>query len=369
MPFFTCKPRWWLFNLAHRLPPERFCEVDKHSGGQVLQQVFLLKSWMGGAGVWCSLCEEMTSSILLLHSELLACCSGKAWRLTHCGSTFAVVSAGAQRQCVSCLRLRLVEYGYEAFTSTIFCFGSGLLKSKLSSLLKSLGRGSNFSWKNEEGTHSGLAVIHCGHHWLNEPNESDPCLGKEEKAIPLFKTNNLNASGVVVMVHRFEVMYRIQVSSVIRRSGYDKIWAELYTWTQETNSIFLWYSLKKEKNSCFVNFKVNKSLESCSSYLMRIKGERMICKVSREQTLKTEFFKDCGWFGAGGWTTCSRLTVRHVQCPRRADENLPKWSWSPLSRSSPWSWSQASVSCDVGVHQANCGRPCRTLEKARRTNS
>ena len=102
---------------------------------------------------------------------------------------------------------------------------------------------------------------------------------------------------------------------------------------------------------------------------MRIKGERMICKVSREQTLKTEFFKDCGWFGAGGWTTSSRLTVRHVQCPRRADENLPKWSWSPLSRSSPWSWSQASVSCDVGVHQANCGRPCRTLEKARRTNS
>ena len=79
----------------------------------------------------------------------------------------------------------------------------------------------------------------------------------------MFKTNNLNASGVVVMVHRFEVMYRIQVSSVIRRSGYDKIWAELYTWTQETNPFFLWYSLKKEKNSCFVNFKVNKSLESC----------------------------------------------------------------------------------------------------------
>ena len=51
MPFFTCKPRWWLFNLAHRLPPERFCEVDKHSGGQVLQQVFLLISWMGGS--WC----------------------------------------------------------------------------------------------------------------------------------------------------------------------------------------------------------------------------------------------------------------------------------------------------------------------------
>ena len=55
----------------------------------------------------------------------------------------------------------------------------------------------------------------------------------------MFNIDNLNASRVVVMVHRFEVMYRIQVSSVIRRSGYDKIWAELYTWTQETNSIFL----------------------------------------------------------------------------------------------------------------------------------
>ena len=81
-PFFSSKPCWWLFNLAHRLPPERFCEVYKHSGGQVLQQVFLLKAGWGGAGVWCSLCEEMTSSILLLHSQPLDCCSGKAWRLT-----------------------------------------------------------------------------------------------------------------------------------------------------------------------------------------------------------------------------------------------------------------------------------------------
>ena len=71
-------------------------------------------------------------------------------------------------------------------------------------------------------------------HRLDEPDKSVPCLEKEEKAIPLFNTDNLNASRVVVMVHRFEVMYRIQVSLVIRRSGYDKLWAELYRLIQET---------------------------------------------------------------------------------------------------------------------------------------
>ena len=86
-------------------------------------------------------------------------------------------------------------------------------------------------------------------HRLDEPDKSVPCLEKEEKAIPLFNTDNLNASRVVVMVHRFEVMYRIQVSLVIRRSGYDKLWAELYRLIQETipNFAFVKSLFKKGK--------------------------------------------------------------------------------------------------------------------------
>ena len=82
---------------------------------------------------------------------------------------------------------------------------------------------------------------------LIEPEKSVPCLEKEEKAIPLFNTDNLNASRVVVMVHRFEVMYRIQVSLVIRRSGYDKLWAELYRWNHETIPIFAFIKLLLKK--------------------------------------------------------------------------------------------------------------------------
>ena len=65
----------------------------------------------------------------------------------------------------------------------------------------------------------------------------------------MFNTDNLNASRVVVMVHRFEVMYRIQVSLVIRRSGYDKLWAELYRWNHETIPMFAFIKLllKEEK--------------------------------------------------------------------------------------------------------------------------
>ena len=86
-------------------------------------------------------------------------------------------------------------------------------------------------------------------HRLDEPDKSVPCLEKEEKAIPLFNTDNLNASRVVVMVHRFEVMYRIQVSLVIRRSGYDKLWAELCRWNHETIPMFAFIKLllKEEK--------------------------------------------------------------------------------------------------------------------------
>ena len=127
---------------------------------------------------------------------------------------------------IFCLRLWLVDYGYEAFTSTIFCFGSGLLKSRLSSLLKSLGRGSIFSWKNEEGT---LTQWHS-HKWagyggtasscqrLNEPDKSVPCLEKEEKAIPLFnidKSQCIQGCGYGTQVWGY-----VQNSSVI---GYTKI--------------------------------------------------------------------------------------------------------------------------------------------------
>ena len=99
---------------------------------------------------------------------------------------------------------------------------------------------------------------------------------------------------------------------------------------------------------------------------MRIKGVRMICKVSRGKTLKTDPRRFL--VGLGIWCrTLGQLSssVRHVHERARPDENLPKWSWSPLSRrSSSWSWSRSSVSCDVGVHQSNCRGPCRTFDSS-----
>ena len=96
---------------------------------------------------------------------------------------------------------------------------------------------------------------------------------------------------------------------------------------------------------------------------MRIKGVRMICKVSRGKTLKTDPRRFL--VGLGIWCrTLGQLSssVRHVHERARPDENLPKWSWSPLSRSSSWSWSRSSVSCDVVVHQPNCRGPCCTFD-------
>ena len=92
----------------------------------------------------------------------------------------------------------------------------------------------------------------------------------------------------------------------------------------------------------------------------------MICKVSRGKTLKTDPRRFL--VGLGIWCrTLGQLSssVRHVHERARPDENLPKWSWSPLSRrSSSWSWSRSSVSCDVGVHQSNCRGPCRTFDSS-----
>ena len=102
---------------------------------------------------------------------------------------------------------------------------------------------------------------------------------------------------------------------------------------------------------------------------MRIKGVRMICKVSRGKTLKTDprkfFFSQtltASYFVQDIRTTLSATWPWKGE----ADENLPKWSWSPLSRSSSWSWSRSSVPCDVGVHQPNCRGPCRTFGSTRK---
>ena len=183
---------------------------------------------------------------------------------------------------IFCLWLRLVEYGYQAFTSTIFCFGSGLLKSKLSSLLKSLGRGSIFSWKNEEGTRNGhshkWAVCCCS---LLLPSTAEwtrksvPCLEKEEKAIPLFNTDNLNASGVWLWYTGLSLCTEFkchwldedQVMTSYGQSCTDRL-------TRQSQLIFR-FSVKtrgkaSKRRPIFVFFGGNPH-ESCS-YIMRIKG-------------------------------------------------------------------------------------------------
>ena len=91
----------------------------------------------------------------------------------------------------------------------------------------------------------------------------------------------------------------------------------------------------------------------------------MICKVSRGKLRKLILERFWLWV-----TWCRILGNPLAQCDMsmkgEADENLPKWSWSPLSRSSSWSWSRSSVPCDVGVHQPNCRGPCRTFGSTRK---
>ena len=106
-----------------------------------------------------------------------------------------------------------------------------------------------------------------------------------------------------------------------------------------------------------------RSHESCR-YIMRIKGGRMICKVSRGKTLKTDPRRIFSQTLTASYFVQDIRPTLCATCPWKgeADENLPKWSWSPLSRSSSWSWSRSSVSCDVVVHQPNCRGPCCTFD-------
>ena len=64
-----------------------------------------------GAGVWCSGCAKRWPPLFRCCTLSRSTAAVEKPGDSHCGSTFAVVSAGAERQCVSCLRLRLVEYG------------------------------------------------------------------------------------------------------------------------------------------------------------------------------------------------------------------------------------------------------------------
>ena len=166
------------FNLPNKLPPEGFCERDEESLGELLQGAAVFKTvlsraravlqwvrWWGGlvqvqlpansaahfaAALRAVDCSESIDSVCSSHWKSVGGHGiANLVQLTN-GTPAVLVVIGEILP-----TLRLVEYGYEAFTSTIFCFGSGLLKSRLSSLLKSLGRGSIFSWKNEQGTHSG----------------------------------------------------------------------------------------------------------------------------------------------------------------------------------------------------------------------
>ena len=129
--------------------------------------------------------------------------------------------------------------------------------------------------------------------------------------------------------------------------------------------------LKRESSQKYVieNNLGEGSRESCS-YIMRIKGGRMICKVSRGKTLKTDPRRIFSQTLTASYFVQDIRPTLCATCPWKgeADENLPKWSWSPLSRSSSWSWSWSwsSVSCDVGVHQPNCRGPCRTFDNSKR---